>query len=679
MDLNTDIRYVKGVGDVMKSRFHRLGIDTVEALLYYFPRDYEDWSAPIPITDAVPGETCCVRGTVISRPVQMPTRTALVVKAMISDGHGLMQLVYFGNKYIVRQLPEGETFLFYGKVTADEYSGERQMLSPRMMRAGAGERLHPIYRQTEGLTSKKIEQTVEYALSALRGSFAETLPEYLLRKHGLMGLEEALRAIHLPRDRAEIARARDRLVFEELLDLQLAMMLLKTRGRGETALRLERDRTAEFLAKLPFTLTGAQRRCIDEAMADLRCGSPMNRLVQGDVGSGKTAVAAALIYSAVKAGWQCAMMAPTELLAQQHYETMTKLFGEEIPTGLVTGSTPKAKRRLLTAALADGSLPFAVGTHALLSEDVQFANLGLVVTDEQHRFGVRQRTALAAKGATPHTLVMSATPIPRTLGLIIYGDLDVSIIDELPAGRKPVETYAVTTDYHDRIYKYIKKFLDAGRQAYVVCPLVEESEESDLIPAEDYYEYLRDEVFDGYRVGLLHGKMKPKDKAAVMEDFVSGRTQLLVSTVVIEVGIDVPNATVMVIENAERFGLSQLHQLRGRIGRGAHASVCILISDAGNDEALQRLRLLTKTNDGFVVAQEDLKMRGPGDFLGARQHGLPELRIANIVTDTKQVYAAREQAQNILLADPDLSLPEHRSLAEAMRRMYAQFAGAGIN
>ena len=680
MDFSTDIKYIKGVGDVVAGLFGKLGIFTVEDLLYSFPRDYEDWSRITPIMQAPFGESCCIKARIINAPEGSKTRGgAMLFKALATDGEGILVLTFFNNKYVVNQLFENEEYLFFGKINQNLLTG-REMLSPRFVKASDNDKIHPVYRQTDRLSSKKIETVVANALSAFRGAFDETLPEYIIEKYRLMGLEEAIRTMHFPENEEKLRLARRRLIFEELLGMQLGLLFLRERSRSRTSVRIKDDRTEEFYATLPYAPTNAQKRCITECVDDMKTARPMNRLLQGDVGSGKTTVAAALIHNAHANGYQSALMVPTEVLAEQHCKSLSRLFGGRLNIALLTGSVKASQKKLIKQGLADGSIDLVVGTHAIISDDVQFKNLGFVITDEQHRFGVNQRTALAKKGLNPHTLVMSATPIPRTLGLIIYGDLDISVIDELPQGRQPIETYCVTSDYHERLYKFIKKHLDEGRQGYVICPLVEEGEApTDLVSAEEYAEYLQQNVFTSYSVGLLHGKMKPTQKDKVMRDFAEGRIQLLVSTVVVEVGIDVPNSTVMLIENAERFGLSQLHQLRGRIGRGQHKSTCVLVSDAQSDDSRKRLDVMCRTTDGFVIAEEDLKQRGPGDFLGSRQHGLPEMRLADILTDTKILYAAQQQAENILLADPELSLPEHRQLKKLTEKMFGRFGDVGIN
>lgn len=678
MDFSTDIKYVKCVGDARAEKFKKLGISTVYDLLYNFPRDYEDWSKITPITEAPFGEQCCVKARITNAPTGMKTKNGMMIfKAVATDGQGILMLTFFNNKYVVNQLVEDEEYLFFGKINQNIIGG-REMLSPIFIKAEKNNTIRPVYRQTENLTSKTIQTVTANAFSMLKGSIEESLPEYLIVKYRLMGREEALFNMHFPENDEKLKGARRRLVFEELLNMQLGLQFLRERNRSNTSVCLKKNFTNEFYSSLPYAPTDAQKRCIDECMTDMTTHRPMNRLLQGDVGSGKTTVAAALIYNAVKNGYQCALMVPTEVLAEQHSKSLSKIFGNEINIALLTGSVKLSQKKLIKKGLSQGSIDLVVGTHSLISDDVQFSKLGFVITDEQHRFGVKQRTALSKKGLNPHTLVMSATPIPRTLGLIIYGDLDISVIDELPKGRQPIETYRVTSDYHKRLYKFIKKHIDEGRQGYIICPLVEEGE-SELIPAQEYAEYLQKNEFANYSVGVLHGKMKPKDKEQVMRDFSQGKIQLLIATVVIEVGIDVPNASVMVIENAERFGLSQLHQLRGRIGRGQFKSTCVLVSDAQNEESVSRLNVMCKTNDGFKIAEEDLKQRGPGDFLGSRQHGLPELKLANIVSDTKILYAAQKQAQDILFADPELSLPEHRNLRKSVEKTFDVFGDVGIN
>lgn len=672
MQLKSDIKYVKGVGPTRAEAFYKLSVPSVGALLRYYPRAYEDWSQIVPIRDLQAGENACIRATVCHTPtkIRIPGGT-LLFKTTVTDGAGLLNLTFFNNKYIQNQLKEGEEYLFFGKPAQNRY-GALEMASPLFQKPQSAHRIRPIYPATAQLNSKTIERCVQNALDALETEIPDFLPREIREKNGLCALDTAIRHIHFPPDEERLSAARKRLIFDELFLLQLGLLQMKSRTQTlSTDCVLQTDCTDEFAARLPFSFTGAQSRAVGEAMRDMQSGEPMNRLLQGDVGSGKTAVAAALIYSAAKNGFQSAMMAPTEVLAEQHYRTFRNFFaGTGIEVVLLTGSVSAAEKRAVKAKLKSGEAALAVGTHALIQEDVDFARLGLCITDEQHRFGVAQRASLAAKGDNPHILVMSATPIPRTLGLILYGDLNVSVLDELPPGRQTVDTYRVGTSYRPRIYKFIEKHIAAGLQAYIVCPLVEEGE-LDLAPAEEYCKRLQNGVFHHRRVGLLHGKMKPKEKDKIMRAFSAGEIDILVSTVVVEVGVDVPNAAVMVIENAERFGLSQLHQLRGRVGRGTAKSTCILVSDAQNDEAKARFDILCETNDGFKIADADLKLRGPGDFFGKRQHGLPALRLADILRDTELLLTVQREAVEFLKADATLENPERAAIKRQLDKMFA--------
>ena len=672
MQLKSDIKYVKGVGPTRAEAFYKLSVPSVGALLRYYPRAYEDWSQIVPIHELQAGENACIRATVCHTPtkIRIPGGT-LLFKTTVTDGAGLLNLTFFNNKYIQNQLKEGEEYLFFGKPAQNRY-GALEMASPLFQKPQSAHRIRPIYPATAQLNSKTIERCVQNALDALETEIPDFLPREIREKNGLCTLDTAIRHIHFPPDEESLAAARKRLIFDELFLLQLGLLQMKSRTQTlSTDCVLKTDCTDEFAARLPFSFTGAQSRAVGEAMRDMQSGEPMNRLLQGDVGSGKTAVAAALIYSAAKNGFQSAMMAPTEVLAEQHYRTFRNFFaGTGIEVVLLTGSVSAAEKRAVKAKLKSGEAALAVGTHALIQEDVDFARLGLCITDEQHRFGVAQRASLAAKGDNPHILVMSATPIPRTLGLILYGDLNVSVLDELPPGRQTVDTYRVGTSYRPRIYKFIEKHIAEGLQAYIVCPLVEEGE-LDLAPAEEYCKRLQNGVFHHRRVGLLHGKMKPKEKDKIMRAFSAGEIDILVSTVVVEVGVDVPNAAVMVIENAERFGLSQLHQLRGRVGRGTAKSTCILVSDAQNDEAKARFDILCETNDGFKIADADLKLRGPGDFFGKRQHGLPALRLADILRDTELLLTVQREAVEFLKTDAALENPEHAAIKRQLDKMFA--------
>jgi len=678
MELNTDIKYLKGVGEKRARLLAKLGVLNVNALLRFYPRAYEDWSKITPIAITPFGEPCCIKAIVGHKPSAHMVRKGMTIyKTDVTDGETLLHVTIFNNKYAAEKLKEGEEFLFFGKIGGSLFS--REMISPDIEKAEGGERIRPIYPQTEGISSKVIGSLIETAFEQAGSKFPEPLPLKLLENYCLLKIFDALKNIHFPESPDLLAEARRRLIFEELLVLQLGLLRLKGRSKASAGAVVSRDFSEDYLKLLPFKLTNAQHRAVKEAIKDMAAPFPMNRLLQGDVGSGKTAVAAALIYNAAKNGFQSALMAPTEILAQQHFRTLAKLFeSTDIAVGLLTGSTPPSAKKELKEKLRSGALQLVIGTHALIQSDVEFNSLGLVVTDEQHRFGVEQRSELGSKGVNPHILVMSATPIPRTLALIIYGDLDISILDELPPGRQKIETYTVGGDKRERAYTYVKKHLEEGRQGYIVCPLVEEGE-TELAAAQEYAEKLSTGFFAGNTVGLLHGRLKSKEKEQVMSAFVKGEIQLLVSTTVIEVGVDVPNAVIMIIENAERFGLSQLHQLRGRIGRSEYKSTCILISDAQNEEAKRRLDVMTKTTDGFKIADEDLKLRGPGDFFGARQHGLPELKIANMMTDTELLRETQAAARKITGEDSGLSLPENKELRAAVDTLFGTVGETGMN
>ncbi|MGN1317197.1 MAG: ATP-dependent DNA helicase RecG [Acutalibacteraceae bacterium] len=673
VNFDTRIQFLKGVGEARAKTLAKQGIYSVGDLLRNYPRAYEDWNTTTLLRDARINESICVRAIVAQAPkVVTISGGRILVKTVISDGSDYIPVTFFNNKYVKDQLVEDVEYLFFGKVTFDKYNN-KTMLSPRFEKSLDKQRIRPVYKASAALPSKTTERLVETALREVKGNVPEIIPEYIVKKYRLMGFEEALRTIHFPESKEKLALSKRRLIFEELLLLQMGLLNERIEGVNRASVPVERDYTGEFFDTLPFEPTNAQKRAVAEAVADMQGTKQMNRLLQGDVGSGKTAVAAAIMYNAVKNGFQSALMAPTEVLANQHFKTLSAFFGDDIKTELLTGSVTAKNKRIIREKLKNGECDIVVGTHAIIQNDVEFRNLGLVITDEQHRFGVEQRAILTGKGNAPHTLVMSATPIPRTLAMMIYGDLDVSVLDELPKGRQPVKTYHVPTGYRERIYNFIKKNIAAGRQAYIVCPLVSESD-SDLVPATEYYDYLKSTYFADCTLGLLHGQMKPKEKDAVMSRFYSGEIQLLISTVVIEVGVDVPNSTVMVIENAERFGLSQLHQLRGRIGRGRDESFCILISDAQNEEAEDRFETMCRTSDGFEIAKKDLEMRGPGDFFGSRQHGLPDMRIANLMTDTRILYEAQKTAKEIVDNEVSITSEERHLLAQEMQRLFTRVA-----
>ncbi len=671
MNFDSDIKYLKGVGEKRAAMLARLGISRLRDLLTFYPRLYEDWSNITAIKDAAFGEQVCIRAIVGTRCREQVIRKGMTLyKTEVTDGENLLDITFFNNKYAAEKLEQGKEYLFFGKITGKGYF--RSMVSPEFTEFNGKGELRAIYPQTAGLNSRAIEKLVKTAFE-LCESFPDPIPQSIREAYCLMKYKDALLNIHFPESRDLLSEARRRLIFEELFLLELGMMRLREKSRASNATALQSDYSDEFFSLLPFELTNAQKKAIFDSTADMMLSRPMNRLLQGDVGSGKTAVSAALIYNCAGNGFQSALMAPTEVLAVQHYNTMSKFFKDtDIKISLLTGSTPAAEKRKIKSAVKSGETDLLIGTHAIIQKDVEFSSLALAVTDEQHRFGVNQRGALSSKGVSPHTLVMSATPIPRTLALIIYGDLDLSILNEMPRGRQKTETFLIKSDIRERAYGYIKKHLCNGMQGYIVCPLVAENEISELTAANELYKNLSDGFFKGFRLGLLHGKMKPADKKAVMESFSSGETQLLVSTTVIEVGIDVPNAVIMVIENAERFGLSQLHQLRGRIGRGTEKSTCIMISDSGDAHTLKRLNIMVETTDGFRIADEDLRLRGPGDFFGSRQHGLPDLKIADMMTDGEAIRETHAAATDLLKKNPTLSGGEFDLLRSAVNMLFSK-------
>ncbi len=669
---DTDIKYVKGVGEARAKLFAKLGVNTVEDLVHLYPRHYKDFSDIVDIADASIGDNCMIRAFVDHTPVETHIRKGMTIyKTVATDGKDVVHLTFFNNPYIKTYLKGGEEYLFCGKMNFSR--GYYEMASPTVEPISAIGSIRPVYPQTAGLTSKVIERVMTNALTVYSPDY-DIIPKSIREKYKLCSLGYALHNVHFPASLKDAEVARRRLMFEELLILQLGMSRLRERNRGYTRYRIKECYTQTFEESLPFKMTNAQINAIADCVRDMGLNEPMNRLLQGDVGSGKTCVAAAVIYNAKLNGMQSALMAPTSILATQHYNTMCKLFKsagkDKFEIALLTGSTKAKEKEEIKRRVQKGEIDLLIGTHAIIQSDVEFLRLGLVITDEQHRFGVNQRMSLKGKGNNPHTLVMSATPIPRTLALIVYGDLDISVLDELPPGRQKIDTFAVDESYRERVYNYIKKHLDKGLQAYIICPLVEESEVMDLVSATEYAQKLKDESFRDYSVGLLHGKMKAKEKDKVMSDFLEGKIQLLVSTTVIEVGVDVPNAVVMVIENAERFGLSQLHQLRGRVGRGSEKSTCILVSNATGETAKRRLDIMRSGSDGFKIAEEDLKLRGPGDFFGEKQHGLPEMKIADMLDDVVLCNQSREAVKEILSADPLLEKAENQGLNKEIQYLF---------
>lgn len=664
--LESNIQYIKGVGEKRAQLFNKLGIFSVDNLLRYFPRKYEDWSATTTVKDAPIDTSCFIKATMITPVKESLIRKGLTLyKCNFTDGETTINVTIFNNKYLAKSLRTFDEYVLYGKV--EKSFTKASMNSPQIEKVENATGIHPIYPATDKLNSRAIAKVVGSALDKIE-MLEDSLTDEIKAEYNLCSLDWAIRQIHFPTKIQNVEIARKRLIFDELLTLQLGLLMLKDKKSTANELRLKKDYTEEFYSLLPFAPTNAQQRAVADCIADMMSDNAMNRLIQGDVGSGKTAVSAGVMYSAIKNGYQAAMMAPTEILASQHYESLSKLFECcNINIALLTGSTKAKEKKEIKSKLMDGEIDLIVGTHALIQNDVEFKNLALVVTDEQHRFGVEQRASLAMKGNNPHLMVMSATPIPRTLGLIIYGDLNISVIDELPAGRQIIRTDLVDSSYHNRIYNFIKKAVDEGHQAYIVCSLVEEGE-SDLIPATEYAEKLSTGAFEGYNLGLLHGKMKPKEKENVMNAFARGDVQILVSTTVVEVGVDVPNATIMLIENADRFGLSQLHQLRGRVGRGSAQSYCILVSDNKSENSRERLSVVRSTSNGFELADYDLKTRGPGDFFGKRQHGLPNLAIADMLEDMETLKMCQSCAMKILRDDPKLDT--YPLLCEQINNMF---------
>ena len=650
---DTPVRYLKGVGPKTAERFEKLGIVTLADLLCHYPRRYIYFSRPYSIAEAPPDTECVVKAEVFAKPAgRILPGGRRMERITAGDDVSSLEITWFNNPYATQKLELGQEYYFEGIVTGGML--RRQMVNPQVRTAAqiTAAPFEAVYPQTEGLSSTVIAKCIRQLLPHAE-LLPDPLPEEMLKKYRLLSKADAVRAIHCPATEEEAFAARRRLIYEELLVLQLGIGRMKNRGSASTGAPMQRLDPAPFWASLPFSPTGAQRRAVDEILTDLSGSTSMNRLLQGDVGSGKTLVAAAAIWACIRSGYQAALLAPTEILAAQHAENLNRMlapFGMRV--ALLTGGMKAAARRTTLAAIRSDEADLVVGTHAILSEGVEFARLGLAVVDEQHRFGVRQRGMLAEKAANPHLLVMSATPIPRTLGLLIYGDLDISILDELPPGRKPVKTRCITGKKRRDLYGFLDREIGAGRQVYIVCPAIEDTPDGGLNAVKSYYEDIAKALLPDRRVGLMHGKLKPKEKAAVMDDFKAGRLDALVSTTVIEVGVDVPNATVMVIENAERYGLSALHQLRGRVGRGAAESWCFLVSDNTAESVQKRLKFLCSTSDGFAVAQFDLETRGPGDFFGSRQHGLPTLQIADLMNDTRTLHAAQAEAAALLAADP---------------------------
>ena len=683
IDLKQNVQYVKSVGPAKVALLNNLGIYTLEDLLTYFPREYEDRTKTKKIADLVEGDEVTIEARAVSEvSINRIRKNMTILKLVVEDDTGRCTITWFNQTYVREHIKRGETYRFFGKVTKE--FNHLQMTSPvydeitTLKNTG---RIMPVYPSTYHLSQTAIRQAVENALKMVEKKLIETLPDYLLTEYNLKDLETSLKQIHFPTSETERLQARKRLVFEELLTLQLALLELKGQTELEEGICFEKEaKMSDVINALPFKLTKAQLKVLEEIDEDMESTKPMNRLLQGDVGSGKTVVAMIAAYKAVKSGYQVALMAPTAILATQHLEEFKKILEPlGIKCSLLLGGTKVKEKREILEQLENGTIQVLIGTHALLTENVIFNKLGLVVTDEQHRFGVRQRTAIISKGENPDVLVMTATPIPRTLALILYGDLDISIIDELPPNRKKIETYAVTKRLEERTNNFIRKNIDEGRQVYVVCPLVEEKEETgeeekkELKSVKKWTEKYKNEIFPSYKVECIYGKMKQAEKDKIMEDFKNGNVDILVSTTVIEVGVNVPNANIMVIENAERFGLAQLHQLRGRVGRGEYQSYCILKYDSHCSQvARERMKIMQETNDGFVIAEKDLELRGTGEFFGTKQHGLPEFKIANLFIDMPMLKSVQSVAIKIETEDSGLKEEKNAKLRKLVDKKLKQ-------
>lgn len=671
--LDENVQYLKGVGPTRAKHFEKLGIKTIYDLLTYFPREYEDRNNIKKIEDFVKDENVVFIGKICTRPQMMRKgRGFSLTYFYVTDGTARIQISFFNQAYLNEKLEVDKEFAFYGKV--DENKGRFEVVNPVMVEVEKIDKIkgyYPIYPLTAGLKNGYLAKVISELLDK-KYALPEVLSNDLRQKYGLCEINYAIEQIHRPVSLEAIAEARKRLIFEELFMLQLALLTMRNQNFvDKKGIEFKDTNYEEFLKLLPFELTGAQTRVLNEITKDMASSKSMNRLVQGDVGSGKTIVAAIAMYIAVKNGYQTALMAPTTILAVQHYEELKKYFSNfNMTVELLTGNTTKKNKEIILEKLKNGEIDILIGTHALVSDNVEFKNAGLIITDEQHRFGVKQRMKLNAKGDNTDVLVMTATPIPRTLALMVYSDLDMSIIDELPKGRIPIKTYVVNEKLEERVDNFIRREIEKGRQAYIVCPLVEESEELDLTAATNIYEKYKNEVFPEYEVGFLHGKMKKKEKEEVMQDFKDGKTQIIVSTTVIEVGVNVPNATLMIIEDADRFGLATLHQLRGRVGRSSFESFCVLKTKNMSPKCRERLGIMVKSNNGFEIAQKDLELRGPGDFFGIRQHGLPEFKLANLLTDVKLLKLSNDAAKEIIVNDPEFKLPENKVLKQELFGRY---------
>lgn len=657
MYLDSPVTAIKSIGPEKSRKLSRLGILTVKDLIEHFPRDYEDRSQVVPISEIKLNEENTFRGRVRGIPEDMRVKNLRIVRARIEDSTGGIVAVWYNQPYMKKAFKEGAEYIFTGKAVRKYNNIEIQSPEFEIVSKGSilsGGRIVPVYSSTSGISQKMLRSIIKDTLDYAGNQIHDFIPTSIRKKYKLCDRNYAVSNIHFPESNESFFIARRRLVFEELFMLQTALLKMKSSvNKGKSGIVFKNINCAkEILNALPFELTDAQKKVMREIVNDIKSGKSMNRLVQGDVGSGKTAVALVTAFIAIRNGYQSALMAPTEVLAGQHYEFISKILDSlGIKTVLLTGSLKKKEKEKALELIKSGEAKMVIGTHAVIQENVEFQKLGMVITDEQHRFGVRQRGTLSEKGENPHVLVMTATPIPRTLALILYGDLDISIIDHLPPGRQKIDTLSVNSSYHERIYSFIRKEVDRGRQVYIICPMIDENDKLDVQDVTTYTEKLKNEIFSDYSVECMHGKIKPQKKQEIMEEFAKNNINILVSTTVIEVGINVPNATIMMIENAERFGLAQLHQLRGRVGRGSEKSYCILVCDSKSKVAKERMNMMTKSSDGFEISEMDLKLRGPGEFFGTRQHGLPEMKIANLYKDMNILKEAQKASLEIMNMD----------------------------
>lgn len=675
-NLNNSVRYVKGIGPKKANLLRKLNIETIEDLFYYFPKAYEDRREIKKLIDVENGEKVNLR-VVVCGPYSTykPRRGLSITKIPVKDDTGIAFLTWFNQNYVVNNLSIDEVLKINGRVK--KTGGRIEVHNPIYVKENDNSnkigKIVPIYPLTDKLSNNDMISFIGNAIEEYLNNEDDILPSHLIDKYELVSFKDAVSNIHFPVGRKQYLNAKKRLVFEELLMLQLGLFILKNKySKKQKGICFKKSTMInDFIDNLPFKLTNSQLKVFNEIEADMESENQMTRLIQGDVGSGKTIIAILAMIKAYESGYQSVMMAPTEILATQHYESITNMLNKfGISCEILISSISAKKKRELIEDIKDGKIDIVVGTHALIQETVEFKNLGLTITDEQHRFGVRQRALLSSKGENPDILVMTATPIPRTLALMLYGDLDISIINELPPGRKSIKTYAVTNEMKKRIYNFVKKHVFEGRQAYIVCPLVEESDSVKLQSASELYEILKKEYFKDINLGLLHGKMKAKEKEDIMNKFKTGDINVLISTTVIEVGVNVPNANIMIVENAERFGLAQLHQLRGRVGRGNYQSYCILINESNSKVSKERMAVMERTSDGFIISEKDLEIRGPGQFFGTKQHGMPDLKIANLFTDISTLKEVQILASELLEQDPKLKLVENRKIRERLKKMF---------